>query len=228
MVNKILNEYIKLFSFKNLYLKFFKKSILLIYAALGLLTLVALIFYLFQHELWWIFILSCLPLLLIIPTFNREIKRIIYTEHKCKDKEEFNNLLKNKFEEILKENDIDIHNLDQLDHFINLINLTLDELRPSLYVKSGIIAGVFGPVWIGYTDVAFSFSKNLLEATLWFFSFIVTIMFVFGLFLMFKYGIVDDILHSDYYRMKSLRNKLRDYRLVNTKPIIKGQKTIAG
>lgn len=153
--------------------------------------------------------------LFIFPIIKKEISRVDKEIYNCKNRFEANKLFKQNFDLKLKQRYIDVHNVEQVDYFICLVEQNLVELKPGLYIKSGILAGILGPLWLCYLDTAFKFTGNIDEATIFFILIITLFIMFFSLYQILIHGIVDDILYSDYNNLKKLRNLLKDYRLIN-------------
>ncbi|ROR29201.1 hypothetical protein EDD66_103136 [Mobilisporobacter senegalensis] len=215
MINKILFEYKNAFSFKNKYLKYFKKRSVIISFAIVVLGFTVLTFLSYILEMSWPLIFLCIPIFFIMPILNIEIKRIVKEQYDCKNKYEVNKLFKLDFEKRLRQKYIDVLNIEQIDYLIPLIDQNLAELKPSLYIKSGIFAGIFGPLWLSYVTTIFKYTKSIDEATKVFVIIIVLFAMIYGLYFGFKEGIIKDILYSDYNKMKELRNLMIEYRLIN-------------
>lgn len=214
MIYKILNDYKDTFNFRKNYLKHFTKKSIFFSIAIIILTSAALIACSFIFQISWPLIFLGGAVLLVIPIFKIEINRIVKEHYDCKNRFEVNKLFKQNFEVKLRQKNIDVHNIEQVDYLICLIEQNLVEMKPGLYIKSGICAGVLGPLWLCYLDTIFKFAINIDEATKLFTIIITIFIMIFCVYQVFKHGIMDDILHSDYYQLKSLRNLIKDYRLI--------------
>ncbi len=214
MIYKILNDYKDTFNFRKNYLKHFTKRSKFLLIAIVILNSAIIIACSFIFQQSWPLMFLGGTILLVLPISKSEVNRIVKEHYDCKNRFEVSKLLKQNFELKLRQKNIEVHNIEQVDYLIYLIEQNLVEMKPGLYIKSGICAGVLGPLWLCYLDAIFKFAIDIDEATKLFIIIFAIFIMIFFLYLGLRYGFMDDILHSDYYKLKSLRNFIKDYKLI--------------
>jgi hypothetical protein len=172
----------------------------------------SLIFVSFWSGIKWLSVFSPLSLTLLIPYLQKEIKRIAKEIHNKdtpkslyeKGKEEFADYIELK----------GIVEPIQFGYLIELIDKNVQDLKAPFFINRGVIAAILAPIWIQYITYIFTRETNSFEeATVILFSLIFLISILL-FFISIGRTIVDDILNSEYNRMKKMNNLVRDIYLI--------------
>lgn len=219
MIYEILNIYKEVYSDKNNFRKYYRKRIKMLFwisLILGI-TILILLAEKFKLNLTLTITLVTIPLFLSFQILFYENRRVIKKVYKCKNLHEVSKIFKKTFIKKLRKLGIYVNNTKQLDYLIDLIDQQSRELKPKSYIRSGIIAGVLGPLWIGYCNIIFEYTNNIDEATCLFFYILLLIGLIVLLLSLMKIGVIDEILYSDFKYLVKIKNIMKEYRLLNMK-----------
>lgn len=212
MVCELYSFYKEKMSFWNLYFKFMKKWQVSLLLLIIVIVFSSFIFVSFWSGIKWLSVLSPLSMTLLIPYLQKEMKRIAKEIHNNdtpkslyeKGKEEFADYIKQK----------GIVETNQYVYLIELIDKNVQDLRAPFFINRGVIAAIFAPIWIQYIAFIFTRETNSFEeATVILFSLIFLISILL-FFISIGRTIVDDIMNSEYNRMKKMNNLVRDIYLI--------------
>lgn len=216
IISTILTEYGSLFSFKNKYFQHFRKPMKFLIIMLVIIGNVLTIVLIFKMKSSFSLIGLLFAAFAMIPN-KLEINRVIKQHYNLKNKKEVSALYQQILQDRLLGHKISVDDTDQVDYLINLLDQRIEEDKPSLYIKSGIIAGVIGPIWISFIGYYYENCTNFKDAYMFlFYSVIIFILFYF-FYIEIKIGYIDTFFLEDYNRMKKFRSLLQGYRLINTK-----------
>lgn len=216
MVYQLLYEYKEVYSFKNRYFKYFNKYKMFLRLVEILIVCGGIYFCSQYYDVMVLRFVWSFPVLFIPIIFFIEIKRVTKEIHKVDSIKDYDKKCKALFLDRVKEDKIDIHNEKQMDMLFTIIDSEIKELKPSVFLNKAIVTGLFAPLWINYISSIYNNEvDNWREATaiLFFFIIILTVIFFIGYQL--KQTLYDEIIYSDYKKIKYMNNLLKDIYLTS-------------
>ncbi|MNW44888.1 hypothetical protein D3C74_221370 [compost metagenome] len=210
MVYKLLEVYKKELSIRNLVFKYFnwKKILPLIIFFVTFLT-VSIILALIKNQPLYLSIN-----ILSIITFFGLLKEVESQREKIL--KEFHNGLSlagirmKRLKKFLKEESID-HPKEKLDLLVTFVDKQAEELKTPFLIGKGVMAALLIPIWI--QGIAWILNKQIstFEGFVFFIIILVLFLLIFWSILFFWKSIVhDEIINSDYNRLKMILNDLRE------------------
>ncbi len=208
----VLADYKSIYGIRNLFIKhlsvrFWVLSFIIIFSILLFCSYISFV----MNIMWAMYLVVLIPYA-VLPIIISEFKKIMKNIHKCKDRRALSTKLRFDFVVCLRKHKIDVNNSEQMDFLVSHIAQKVEEEKPSTYVKSGVLAAVLVPLWVGYISRSFSFAISFRDVIVLFSSHLIVII-MFWLFVSVIRMLVRDIKDSRHNDYKSIRDLLWTIRL---------------
>lgn len=212
MVYKLLLIYKSELSLRNVIFKYFNWKLLfphLLFILLSLIVSITLAIIFKKPQ----YILFLLVVLIVLPSLYKKVEserdRILLEEHNGLS---LSGVRMKRLKKFLKDESIDHFN-EKLNLLISSVDKQAEEYRVPFLVGRGVIAAFLIPIWIQGISWVLNKQIDTIEnfivfiATLFFF-----LILVAWLLFLWKKIIHEEIINSDYNRLKTISNDLREYQ----------------
>ncbi len=209
MIDYLICFYNSEFSFLQVWrsLKSFMKVLLI----LSFVFYVVINIFTAKHARGYLFFSLSLSILLSILHMYYLLKKYYKKKFGCKTKIEIRKA--RSFNIILHIEKLGIEaTADKVDSVIKLLDDTIKEAKPLEYTKSGIVALLLTPLWLGFISRGYALSNSLIDAFQFFYSWVIILILVYIIFFKPIKTIYREIAYSKYNKLIVLRELLVDYQ----------------
>jgi hypothetical protein len=212
MVSKILKYYKTNFGLWNVFFRHLKWGQFLLYIFPLIIAISSIIYLSFRLNLDWLSIVGLLLMFAILPFFKKESNRIVKEVHQFENKEQFFSNRKNKFKTFLKDKGID--DKEKVNYLISLVNENIEESKTPFLVNRGLIAAIIVPIWVQFLGYIYKNEITSFEGALFVMViFVILIIMVWVMISVLKMIFYDEIINSNYNRLRNIEKMLKDLYL---------------
>lgn len=215
MINKLLDNYKEIYSFK----KIIKKFPIKIKIFLSLIPLLCI--YLGIKMLKVNYILLQIIVIQFIFVFMFILNK--YRDKVIKEILGFNSMLEyNEYRhrQFIKKTKIEEFNDKQLKLLIEYIKQYLDEFKVPYFIKTGSIAVIFIPIWSTYINVLFNKSNMSIIELSMLLVIVLSVIFIIFIVLVNIINLLNDYIYNDYYKLRAIRMILKEEYVNRTTKLI--------